>query len=153
MTGEEIVDKLKKAGINASLVSRVHDQYIVNLDMPFEELELKFIAHYAKMDAETTLALSENLPLENCTYVDTSNMEMSLESYLTRVRPTKPEPVIIDYLPRSDRNEWNTMFETFIQQTKRQGNSLKHLATKYGYLEAPNGTRRHFSKGDMDSND
>ena len=97
MTGEEIVDKLKKAGINASLVHRMHDECTINIDMPFEELEARFMANlmkgsgvglnmpepkllpapiepevleYCKMDAEATLAFSQKLPLENCVFVD-----------------------------------------------------------------------------------
>jgi hypothetical protein len=109
MTGKEIVKKLREAGINASLTHRIHDEFHISIETPFEELEARLMASlmkgsgvgmnltepkllpapkefmgmqvgeyydtketwdYIKMDAENTLALRDNLPFENCVFVD-----------------------------------------------------------------------------------
>ena len=165
MTGEEIVNKLKKAGIDASLVSRTHDEYIVNLDMTFEELETRYMANlmkgsgvgmnltepkllpapvepevleYCKMDAEATLAFSQKLPLENCVFVDyikTGDTDDAWTSFIEKMRKVAIEAY---GLPPQFIG---------IQKPKTINDG------RLRYLEITNRLRHHARKHNMDSND
>jgi len=168
MTGEEIVNKLKKAGIDASLVSRTHDEYIVNLDMTFEELETRYMANlmkgsgvgmnltepkllpapvepevleYCKMDAEATLAFSQKLPLENCVFVD----------YIKNVGSTANEDVWYEFIEKMHKvaTEAYGLPPQFIGIQKPKTINDGRLR----YLEITNRLRHHARKHNMDSND
>lgn len=167
MNPNKLISKLRKAGINASLVHRVQDETMIDVDMSFEELEVRVLVEYCIADAQAAMEFNEicnsalyEAPKVGRMYGGFKPGQLALPPPMPRTTPPKSW-VWFDYTARSTLTKGEEAryeriskeLQELAKEYKADSTRLESVINRHGYIETPSGARRYPSRRDMGHND